>query len=412
MGNYSEEKKNFFKKILDNKVGLCLFFIAFSVIIDVFGFKLLPRLLVWIMNSVFGLKNAIRTWIVYLVLYVIISIPCLVFIYLVKNKRSDKKTDFRFVLDLIFIIEFFVVFSYMINLSYLVLDKIKFYVSIESEFWFFILSIFSICYILNSTIKNFWKINYSFIFSLVFFTFLSGSITIEKFLIVTLIVSIVNIFFSDVILLYKNSYRSINKNNNLNYDSIIENRTEEKNSSRKLSFNIGIFILYIYLVIIENDRLGLLQFLANILNIPVFNVGALPTSASLYCFDNTIKESKFMLFFNEFTKISYIGILRIILIIIILLTLVLVLAIWLIINKCRKKSSFGKEYNEFINKIKTNYMNFIRKFIYYKKYVDIKKHKSIKTNIKTSVHINSRKKSHRIYKYKNIEFHNKKPNSN
>lgn len=404
MENYSEEKENFFKKILENKWGLCLFFITFSVIINMFGFKLLPRLLVWIMNSVFGLKNAISIWIVYLVLYVLTAIIGLVLLHKIKNKRYSKKADFRFILDLIFIIEVFILFSYMINLSYLVLDLIKIYVSIDSEFWLFILSSYTIFYILNSLIKNIAKISYVYLILLILLWFLSGTIGISKFMVVTLLVTIVNIFFSDIIFLYKNSFRNINKNNYLNNNSIIENRTKEKNCSRKLLFNIGIFILYIYLCIIENDRLGVLQFLVNILNIPVFNVETLPTSAVLDCFGTIIKDNKFLMFFYDIAELIYIGILRMILLGIILFVLLILLAFILLIKSVYRKTPFKTELDRFYKKIEYFPMNFVKKFVHTKK-ITIPKTKRRNGKIKTTMYRTSRNNYRRGRKFK-------KPNSN
>lgn len=358
-----EGKENFLKKILYNKVGLCLFFIAFSVIIDVFGFKLLPILLVLIMNSVFGLKNAVRIWIVYLVLYILISIMGLVLLHKIKNKRSDKKTDFRFVLDLIFIIEFFVVFSYMINLSYLVLDKIKFYVCIDSEFYFFILSISTIIYILNSLIKNIVKMRYKILMIILFLFFLAGTISITNFTMAILFVSLINHFFSVIEYLYGNFYYKLNKEH-LDYNSIKIEITKEENEFIRLLFNLGIFVLYIYIVILEKNKLGVLQFLANILNIPIFNVEALPTSAVFYWFGTIIKENKFMIVFNGFAKIIYIGILRIVLLLIIFSMLLFVLAFILFIKSMVNKTSFKLERDKFYKQVESFPINFIKKFIY------------------------------------------------
>lgn len=388
-----EKKESFFKKhcgIIKN----CILMIVLSIAINIFGYIKLPKIIRYVLNVIFKSNNSFCFWIVYL----IISILFLKILCKIKNKKSNEGTIYRVIMDIIFIFELFIV------VSYLVLDLIKIYVSIDSEFWLFILSSYTIFYILNSLIKNIAKISYVYLILLILLWFLSGTIGISKFMVVTLLVTIVNIFFSDIIFLYKNSFRNINKNNYLNNNSIIENRTKEKNCSRKLLFNIGIFILYIYLCIIENDRLGVLQFLVNILNIPVFNVETLPTSAVLDCFGTIIKDNKFLMFFYDIVELIYIGILRTILLGIILFVLLILLAFILLIKSVYRKTPFNTELDRFYKKIEYFPMNFVKKFIYTKK-ITIPKTKRRNGKIKTTMYRTSRNNYRRGRKFK-------KPNSN
>lgn len=356
----------------------------------------------------------------HIIVFFILSLVYLFHIRISKNEYFKNKNITRLLVDIIFIFEFFyiIILDIGLLLPLFVKNHIDVYGDIR-DFLLAVLSMFTVIYIINSVIKNIWKIKYSIIFSLIFFTFLLGSISIAKFLGITLFVAIVNIFLSDTILLYKNSHRIITKNNNIYYNSIIEHRAEEKNCSRKLFFNIVIFMLYIYLIIIENDRLGVLQFLANIFNITVFDVAAYPMSTSLFYFSSKIKESDLELFFNEIFKLSYIGILRVILLVIIIYIILIILAFILYVLRIRNKTSFKTELDKFYIWIKYIPIKLIRKFVYIKK---IKKLKNKRTNkeIKVLMYMDYFLNFNRIYKYKNVRLYKvinvnskfKKPNSN
>ncbi|WBB33684.1 hypothetical protein NM219_06615 [Parvimonas micra] len=357
---------------------------------------------------------------VFTIIFFIFSLIYLFYIRISKNEYFNNKNMARLLVDIIFIFEFFylIILDIGLLLPIFVKNDIDVYGDIK-DILLAVLSMGTVIYIINSAIKNIWKIKYSIIFSLIFFTFLLGSISIAKFLGVTLFVAIVNIFLSDTILLYKNSHRIITKNNNIYYNSIIEHRAEEKNCSRKLFFNIVIFMLYIYLIIIENDRLGVLQFLANKFNITVFDVAAYPMSTSLFYFSSKIKESDLELFFNEIFKLSYIGILRVILLVIIIYIILIILAFILYVLRIRNKTSFKTELDKFYIWIKYIPIKLIRKFVYIKK---IKKLKNKRTNkeIKVLMYMDYFLNFNRIYKYKNVRLYKvinvnskfKKPNSN
>lgn len=392
-------------KILHSKVGLSLFFIAFSMIINICLYKYLPKFCIWLISDIFKSSDALVKDLFYSILCIIISGLFLKCLYNSTNKNSEEGTGYRFILDLIFIFELFILFSYIVN--FLLFDINKYLIEIDINIWrdffFYLLVLFVSLYVLNSCMRNILKIKSTYFIIAFIALFLLGNISIEYFIIVQLFVTIVNYFLDNTKYIYGNFFRKLDKNmKNFDYELINDDITKEKNCYRKIWFNIGIFLLWIYLYIFEKI-------------IPLNSYYLLD---KLFGFSliNSETEKEFLgvtgwlmnYISREANRIFFLCVI----IIIFGIIFGFILTLYLFIKSKFNIPLFMIERDKFYTKIECFPMNFVRKFVYYKKYVDIKKHKSIKTNIKTSIHINSRKKFHRIYKYKNIEFHNKKPNSN
>ncbi|MFP5493498.1 hypothetical protein ACLGL2_03935 [Parvimonas sp. G1641] len=384
----SEVKKCIFKKckekyrkILHNKVGLCVFIIITSILFEILFFRVFPLCIGYLIEC-FKPVNRHYIWIGYLMFYAIISITFLSYVYKIKNNNSKKETNYRFIVDLIFIIDVYItfyLFSIWIN-KFLILyipDSVSLYIKKIIKMLFEIIEIHFCFYFLNSVWRNFIKISRFYLFALLFFMTLTGWLSIKGFLVVNLVVTLINHFLSDIKYLYGSLYFKINKNKknlNFDYNLVNEKKTKEIIARNKLLVNLFVVILYIYLAFCEFFE-SILIYESN---------------------DNLYK--KYNLYEYIVSRIL-LGEIRLGILLFIIMIIVGVIII-------------HTSYDNFKDFIYIKFMNVIKKFIYIKKDFYIRRPKSIETNIKTSIHINSRKKSHRLYKYKNIEFHNKKPNSN
>lgn len=405
---------------------IILFIISYSIISCVLLFYFLKSIDSIILKKISSMnlyENILYENILFeIILFFIIGILILENIRKIKNKYYKKGETLRGIADFIYIVNFFFVFYKFseFNIKWLILYLQKIYPNLELnngsiiDFYLKILICFVSLYVLNTCIRNILKIEYSHFIVALIALFLLGNISIEYFIIVQLFVTIANYFLDNTKYIYGSFFRKLDKNmKNFDYELINDDKTKEKNCYRKIWFNIGIFLLWIYLFLLEKIIPVIsCDLLDKLFRFSSLNSGVFISSGAYYYYGNNIKENKFFWVIRHFMNYISRGANRIFFLCVIIIIFGCLIRIWLFIKSCKKNSSFEKECDDCIKKINLKYMNFVRKFVYYKKYVDIKKHKSIKTNIKTSIHINSRKKSRRLYKYKNIEFHNKKPNSN
>lgn len=273
-----EKKESFFKKhcgIIKN----CILMIVFSIAINIFGYIKLPKIIIRVLNGNFKSNNSFCIWIVYLVACFIISILFLKILYKTKNKKSNEGTDYRFVMDIIFIVELFIVVSYLINLSLFVINKYFLEINVEkySNLLFFVLAFFTISYFLSNILKNLVKIK-SLLFILVVLSFfITGWVSAERFLIVSLIMAFVNQLLSDSEYLYY----SFNKDTER--IDIDKKELSIKTAYWKLYINITALMVYIFLaltdyfIIIESNP-------SNDISKEIFAIGKMVNTVSaIFC---------------------------------------------------------------------------------------------------------------------------------
>ena len=409
----NEEKENFFKKILHNKVGLCVFVIVSSVLVDIIIVNYLPRILKLVIRDYFKLSNINFVWIGFLLLYFIFSFRFLKFIRKIKNDYSKSKSITRFLLDYIFILEWYYLVSIFIRLFLLKIDNYLSHNDIEmfNEF----VALLTLFYVLNYVIKNVinksWRfILIMFLVGVLFITFL-GMIDLNYLGLITLICTIMSQFMS-----YDNIKYLYGKLSRVDYSTINEEKTKEQISFAKVIINTIIILLYFYIVLTEGIKIP-----------QIVNNKAVEISILQYIWDNIFNTSISIPSFIWKGIIRF-GILYILLVIITSCIYVCYLfkiawysikIFWFskIFKNDKKKSEYSEKKKKENEKKYFQYKLILKKYlkkniIRVKRHIEMNKSKINKTNIKTSIHINSRKKYHRIYKYKNIEFHNKKPSSN
>lgn len=277
-----EKKESFFKKhcgIIKN----CILMIVFSIAINIFGYIKLPKIIIRVLNGNFKSNNSFCIWIVYLVACFIISILFLKILYKTKNKKSNEGTDYRFVMDIIFIVELFIVVSYLINLSLFVINKcfleIKVEINVEkySNLLFFMLAFFTISYFLSSVLKNRVKIK-SLLFILVVFSFfITGWVSVERFLIVSLIMAFVNQLLSDSEYLYYSFNKDIER------IDIDKKELSIKTAYWKLYINIIALMVYIFLAL--TDYFIIIEFNpSNDISKEIFAIGKMVNTVSaIFC---------------------------------------------------------------------------------------------------------------------------------
>lgn len=244
-------KKNYIK-IQQNKFGLCLFLIFSSVLVDFFIFDYLLKFLVWITSVFFGYSNKMFVLIFFICLVIAISITFLGFIYKIKNNNSKIGTEYRFIVDLIFIFELLILSIYNIVLLLKMIYKYLFAINL-AEWKNVIVMFFTIIliiYIFNSMLKNILKISYLVTILATFLIFLAGWISIQNYAFISLILIVVNQFMSyeDV----TNMYGKLKSN--IHYRLINISKTKQQLAFNKLYFNIFIVFLYIYIALTEDFK--------------------------------------------------------------------------------------------------------------------------------------------------------------
>ena len=383
MRNYSEEKENFFKKQKEKykkklnqyrKYNISLIVIFTVVMLIDFALTLIDSQGI----SYFKLFNFLDNKSNFLLgCFFVFSLFYLCHIYVSKNEYFRNKNYIRIIADFIFILQFFYIMIYGI---YLVLKIVCMdYEEIISYYSLIILIVIVSLYILNSILKNIIKLSYStcivliLLFIIIFFSL--GAISTEKFLIAILIAGVVNEFFSFEV----SKYFYSKLRNNVDYD-IDEICTKENLPIKKFYVSLFLLFIYIFILITEYFKFGILRkmfylvsnviFQDNLSEIEIMNI-------ENKCFPEIIQKAYERLIFLP----------------------ILILFIYIIFMYKLKK-------------LKPILKNIMKEYVIVLSETRKSKNIKNKTNIKTSIHINSRKNSHRIYKYKNIEFHNKKPNSN
>lgn len=383
MRNYSEEKENFFKKQKEKykkklnqyrKYNISLIVIFTVVMLIDFALTLIGSQGI----SYFKLFNFLDNKSNFLLgCFFVFSLFYLCHIYVSKNEYFRNKNYIRIIADFIFILQFFYIMIYGI---YLVLKIVCMdYEEIISYYSLIILIVIVSLYILNSILKNIIKLSYStcivliLLFIIIFFSL--GAISTEKFLIAILIAGVVNEFFSFEV----SKYFYSKLRNNVDYD-IDEICTKENLPIKKFYVSLFLLFIYIFILITEYFKFGILRkmfylvsnviFQDNLSEIEIMNI-------ENKCFPEIIQKAYERLIFLP----------------------ILILFIYIIFMYKLKK-------------LKPILKNIMKEYVIVLSETRKSKNIKNKTNIKTSIHINSRKNSHRIYKYKNIEFHNKKPNSN
>ena len=236
-------------------------------------------------------------------------------------------------------------------------------------------------YFLYSAVKNILKISFSIFIVLVLLFivgFLSvGAISTEKFIIVILIAGIINEILSFELAKY--FYSKLR--NNVDYD-LNETYTKEYLPIKKFYVSLFLLFIYIFILITEHLKLGILKKIVYLVSNVLFT-------------DNLSKIEIIKMVDKYLPEIIQKAYDRLILLPILILFIYIIYKSKKLKSILKKKlKNIMKEYVVIVNKIRRPKSN------------------KIKRKIKTSIHINSQKKSRRLYKYKNIEFHNKKPNSN
>jgi len=396
MGNYSEGKKLSYCKRnseVKKEVSICVLIIAFSMAINICLYKYLPKFYIWLISDIFKFSGALVKDLFYSILCIIISGLFLKCMYNSTNKNSEEGTDYRFILDLIFIFELFILFSYIVN--FLLFDINKYLIEIDINIWrdffFYLLVLFVSLYVLNSCMRNILKIKSTYFIVAFIALFLLGNISIEYFIIVQLFVTIVNYFLDNTKYIYGNFFRKLDKNmKNFDYELINDDITKEKNCYRKIWFNIGIFLLWIYLYIFEKK-------------IPL---------NSYYLLDKLFGFS----LINSETEKEFLGVTgwlmnyisreanRIFFLCVIIIIFGFILTLYLFIKSKFNITLFMIERDKFYTKIECFPMNFVKKFVYTKKNI-IPKTKRRNRKIKTTMYRTSRNNYRRGRKFK-------KPNSN
>lgn len=349
-----------------------------------------------------------------IILFFIIGILILENIRKIKNKYYKKGETLRGIADFIYIVNFFFVFYKFseFNIKWLILYLQKIYPNLELnnssiiDFYLKILIYFVCIYILNTCIRNILKMEYSHFIVAFIALFLLGNISIEYFIIVQLFVSVVNHFLENTKYIYRSFYRKINKN--IDYELIKNDKTKEKNIYIKLWINMGVFIFWIYLYLIENDRLGILQyldlFIDKIFGFSFLNSGVFISSGAYYYYGNIIKENKFFWVIRYFMNYISRGANRIFFLCVIIIIFGFILALYLFIKSKYNGISFMVERDRFYKKIEYFPMNFVKKFVYTKK-IKVPKTKRRNGKIKSTMYRTSRNNYRRGRKFK-------KPNSN
>ena len=181
----------------------------------------------------------------HIIVFLILSPVYLFHIRISKNEFFKNKNITRFLVDIMFIFEFF----YLILLDIILLLSLigKNYIDMYEDFFILLLTV-SIVYIFNSMLKNILKISYLFTILSIFLIFLAGWISVENFGLISLVVVVVNQFMSydDVL----NVYSKLK----IDYDNIKvdEKKTNKQIAINKLYFNISIVFLYIYISLTED----------------------------------------------------------------------------------------------------------------------------------------------------------------
>lgn len=383
MRNYSEEKENFFKKQKEKykkklnqyrKYNISLIVIFTVVMLIDFALTLIDSQGI----SYFKLFNFLDNKSNFLLgCFFVFSLFYLCHIYVSKNEYFRNKNYIRIIADFIFILQFFYIMIYGI---YLVLKIVCMdYEEIISYYSLIILIVIVSLYILNSILKNIIKLSYStcivliLLFIIIFFSL--GAISTEKFLIAILIAGVVNEFFSFEV----SKYFYSKLRNNVDYD-IDEICTKENLPIKKFYVSLFLLFIYIFILITEYFKFGILRKMFYLVSNVIFqdNLSEMEImNIENKCFPEIIQKAYERLIFLP----------------------ILILFIYIIFMYKLKK-------------LKPILKNIMKEYVIVLSETRKSKNIKNKTNIKTSIHINSRKKFHRIYKYKNIEFHNKKPSSN
>jgi membrane protein len=404
------EKEKCFKKILNNKSGLFLFIFFSSILVDTFIVFCFPKIL---KSDCFKSLNINFVWIGFLI-YSILSFVFLKYIRKIKNKYSKSKSITRFLLDFIFILKLYFLVSIVIllflvkNCNDLSLENIKILKEFNLTLVYLITEFYILNYIIKYVMNKSWKfITKMLLGGLIFITFL-GIIDLNNLGLLTLICTIMSQFMS-----YDNIKYLYGKISKVDYSTINEEKTKEQISFVKVIINFIIILLYFYIVLTEVVLTeGILQCIWD--------------NTLKYIFENIFNYSKIPSFFWK--GITRFGILYILLVIVVICKIIWLLIkiafysikiFWysIIFKNDKKKLEYSEKKKKEYEKKHFQFDLILKKYlkkniIRVKRHIEMNKSKINKTNIKTSIHINSQKKSHRLYKYKNIEFHNKKPNSN
>ena len=396
-------------------------FIVFSICI------LIDIILVWGLGKepFFGryIFSCLKRKNFHIIVFFILSLVYLFHIRISKNEYFKNKNITKWFVDIIFIFEFFyiIILDIGLLLPIFVKNDIDVYGDIR-DFLLAVLSMGTVIYIINSTIKNIINTSWKFIiklsfFALLFITFL-GMIDLNNLGLLTLICTIMSQFMS-----YDNIKYLYGKISKVDYSTINEEKTKEQISFAKVIINFIIIFLYFYIVLTEGIKIPQI-----IDNKPV-EISTLQynwDNILKYIFENIFKNGKIHSFFWK--GIIRFGILYILLVIVVICIIVWdlikiafysIIIFWhsKIFKNDKKKLEYSEKKKKEYEKKHFQFDLILKKYlkkniIRVKRHIEMNKSKINKTNIKTSIHINSRKKSHRLYKYKNIEFHNKKPNSN
>lgn len=373
----------------------------------------------------------------------IIGILFLKSIKKIKNKYYEKGSSKRLITDGLYILNFIFIFYFafskyncqmFLSWSKIFLENINFNINsnIEElthdylrliEFYARLYILFSLIGKLKKDVKGFvifsqWSISLFIIITIL------GLIDIQNLGLLTLICTIMSQFMS-----YDNIKYLYGKLSKVDYNIIDEEKTQEQISFVKFSINFIIIFLYFYIVLTEGIKIpkivdsetveiSLLQYIWDNIHKYIFNTSIIIPS---FFWKGIIRFGILYILLVIITSCIYIFY---------LFKIALYSIIIFLFSKIFKNDKKKLEYSE--KKKKENEKKYIQYELILKKYLKkylkkniirvkryiemnkskINKSKINKTKIKTSIHINSRKKSRRLYKYKNIEFHNKKPNSN
>lgn len=255
----------------------------------------------------------------HIIVFLILSLVYLFHNRISKNEYFKNKNEIRFLVDTIFIFEFF--YLILLDIELLLPIFVKNNIDMYEDFLILLLTV-SIVYIFNSILLNLLKISYFYFIVFSVGLFLAGWISVENFGLISLIVIVINQFMSydDVL----NVYSKLK----IDYDDIKvdEIKTNKQIAINKLYFNISIAFLYIYISLTEYF--------------------------SIYGFIPKLSDEKVV---PKLLLISFKGFNRIIIIEIIVIIYAICLKV--------KKKSIKEEIIKFKQKFEVILMKFIEKYI-------------------------------------------------
>ena len=290
-------------------------FIVFSICI------LIDIILVWGLGKepFFGryIFSCLKRKNFHIIVFFILSLVYLFHIRISKNEYFKNKNITKWFVDIIFIFEFFyiIILDIGLLLPIFVKNDIDVYGDIR-DFLLAVLSMGTVIYIINSTIKNIINTSWKFIiklsfFALLFITFL-GMIDLNNLGLLTLICTIMSQFMS-----YDNIKYLYGKISKVDYSTINEEKTKEQISFAKVIINFIIIFLYFYIVLTEGIKIPQI-----IDNKPV-EISTLQynwDNILKYIFENIFKNGKIHSFFWK--GIIRFGILYILLVIVVICIIV------------------------------------------------------------------------------------------